>query len=90
MSDSISVFQGYDYHRARRGHALMDPMGTGELIAWPKCEINGCRGLVAMGVHMSLCYKHGIEFKSFTQEEFDAEEALDFPRFRVVRLEIVE
>jgi len=47
----------------------------GSTILWPLCEITGCQNYVCQGMSKSLCYPHGIEFKAFTVEEFEADRA---------------
>lgn len=55
----------------RRGYEEFE-LENGETFLWPKCEITDCPNCVCMGMSKSLCYPHGIEFKSFTVEEFEA------------------
>lgn len=45
----------------------------GEEFAWPNCEITGCPNGICIGMSLSLCYPHGIEFGAFTKEEFEAD-----------------
>lgn len=54
----------------RRGYTEFE-CEDGEIIQWPNCEITGCPNGVCMGMSLSLCYPHGIEFKAFTKEEFE-------------------
>ena len=58
----------------RRGYGEFE-LEDGEILLWPRCEINGCDGHVCIGMSKSLCYPHGIEFGAFTVEEFEANRA---------------
>lgn len=55
----------------RRGFTEYDY--EGELVKWPNCEITSCPNGVCLGMSLSLCYPHGIEFGAFTVEEFEAD-----------------
>lgn len=66
------VYKGIDYEACRRGSKLIEYEGY-EPILWPCCEITGCENGVCAGMSKSLCYPHGIEFKAFTEEEFEAD-----------------
>lgn len=68
----IMGFPEVDYTREpRRGFDLVE-YEDGPTLAWPRCEIDGCDNGVCIGMSKSLCYPHGIEFKEFTVEEFEA------------------
>jgi hypothetical protein len=43
------------------------------ILVWPRCEITNCENFICIGMSNSLCYPHGIEFKAFTKEEFEAD-----------------
>lgn len=62
------VFDG----NIRRGYGVFE-LEDGETLLWPRCEINGCEAHVCVGMSKSLCYPHGIEFGSFTEEQFEAD-----------------
>ena len=65
-------FPEVDYSiEPRRGFEVVEYEGY-DPILWPKCEITGCENGVCIGMSKSLCYLHGIEFKAFTEEEFEA------------------
>lgn len=57
---------------ARRGFTVVEYEGH-EPINWQNCEISGCPNGICMGMSLSLCYPHGIEFGAFTVEEFEAD-----------------
>jgi hypothetical protein len=64
-------FSEVDYSiEPRRGFELVEY--DNEYIVWPRCEITGCEAGVCIGMSKSLCYPHGIEFKAFTEAEFEA------------------
>jgi hypothetical protein len=54
----------------RRGYELCQYEDEPEFL-WPRCEITGCPNNVCLGMSESLCYPHGIEFGSFTEEQFE-------------------
>lgn len=56
----------------RRGITQFEnPDGT--ILDWPNCEIDDCQNGICFRMSTSLCYVHGIEFKEFTIEQFEAE-----------------
>ncbi|MCW2194981.1 hypothetical protein AB7M45_007754 [Bradyrhizobium elkanii] len=65
------IFPGIDDSAVRRGSALVC-CEEEEPILWPRCEITGCENGICIGMSKSLCYPHGIEFGSFTKEQFEA------------------
>lgn len=71
MIKPVVGFPEVDYSiEPRRGFECVD-MDDYEIL-WPRCEITGCEAGVCIGMSKSLCYPHGIEFKAFTEEEFEA------------------
>lgn len=77
MSDDkpIMGFPEVDYtQQPRRGFEVVQ-YGDDNPLAWPRCEIDGCPNNICIGMSKSLCYVHGIEFKAFTVEEFEANRA---------------
>ncbi len=60
-----------DLNAARRGVAEFK-LEDGNTLLWPRCEITDCPNGVCVHMSKSLCYVHGIEFKVFTEEEFEA------------------
>lgn len=64
-------FPEVDYTQIPRRGFMLIRHGN-DLIAWPRCEIDGCPNGICIDMSKSLCYPHGIEFKAFTVEEFEA------------------
>lgn len=58
----------------RRGYEEFE-LEDGTEVKWARCEINDCPNCVCIGMSLSLCYPHGIEFGFFTKEQFEANRA---------------
>jgi len=73
--EQVFGFPGIDYSAVRRGSEEYE-MEDGSTFIWPRCEITGCQNGICAGMSKSLCYPHGIEFKAFTVDEFEADRKL--------------
>jgi len=68
---SYVTWPDIDVNLSRRGIDEVE-LDNGDILLWPKCEITNCPNNVCIHMSKSLCYPHGIEFKAFTVEEFEA------------------
>jgi len=65
----MKIVKDIDYSKLRRGSTVFEI--DKEKFDWPNCEVSGCNNQICIGMSKTLCYVHGIEFKAFTEKEFE-------------------